>query len=864
MRFTVTPFVPSPLTLLLALAPFALIETAAAQAGDREGDPQTDLPADLVVPIAPVMTPEEELATFELPPGFVIELVAAEPLVVDPVQITFDEFGRMWVVEMTGYMPDIDGNGEKDPIGTIAVLTDVDGDGTMDARANFASELVLPRGVVPLHGGALCILPPELVFLRDDDGDGEFDTREVVATGLTAGLGNPEHAINTPTIGIDNWIHFANWSKRVRRVFDESGKPRWEVEQVRGGGQWGLSMDDVGRLMRNTNPNPLYCDIVPSHYAVRNRHFGRFHGAFAGVDAKNATFPSHMTPGVNRGYQAATLRDDYTLAAFTAACGPTVLRGEGLGADANGDIFVCEPTGNLVKRYELAPTEGSARLVAKSLHAKFDFLTSTHERFRPVAGTTGPDGALYIADMYRGLVQHRIFLTSFLRKQISERGLAGPMGLGRVWRVRKTDANVVRPELDVVGASLVELAEALKSKNSWVRDQSQRILVESVNGEASVLKALRAIATASDAIPAIHALWTLDGVGYMTPDVLEAALGAKDARVRCAATEIAGPWLDLEGNELLGVVAKMALTERDPRTRLYALLALGESASSKTVEVFVDRMTADASSSLERSAVLSGLEFREALFLDTLAQRADWGKEAPGRKALIKELATCIGKEALFANVEMAVDHALQQPAKWWSDSLVAGLYTTRRKGPKGERLPLPLRAMPVALASSGPAAELPEFTEGSIEASISEGCTWPGKPGAVEIEVPRDLTEGEVLLYERGAAVFAEACASCHQAHGGGQDGKAPTLRGTRFVVGDEPRLIKILMHGLEGPVEIDGQTWNQEMPRYEGTDDDLAAALTYIRRSWGNGADPILPAQVTEQRSLAKGRTKPMTADE
>ena len=143
-------------------------------------------------------------------------------------------------------------------------------------------------------------------------------------------------------------------------------------------------------------------------------------------------------------------------------------------------------------------------------------------------------------------------------------------------------------------------------------------------------------------------------------------------------------------------------------------------------------------------------------------------------------------------------------------------------------------------------------------------GCTWPGKPGAVEVEVPRELTTAERLQFERGAAVFAEACASCHQAHGGGQDGKAPTLRGTRYVVGNESRLIKILLHGLHGPLEIDGETWNLEMPRYEGSDEDLAATLTYIRRSWGNGADPVLATQVTNERAKSKGRTRPMTAKE
>ncbi|MEM8710031.1 MAG: c-type cytochrome, partial [Planctomycetota bacterium] len=850
---------------LVLAAGGCLTAYAAAQAGDRKDEVQGDLPADLVIPPAPVLSPEEEHATFALPPGFEIELVAAEPLVIDPVQITFDEFGRLWVVEMNGYMPDIDGNGEHDPICTIAILEDTDGDGQMDTREAFAKDLVLPRGVVPMHGGALCILPPDLIFLRDDDGDGEFDTREVVQTGLRQGLANPEHAINSPVMGIDNWVHFANWDKRVRRVFDEEGQPSWEVERVRGGGQWGLSMDDVGRLMRNTNSNPLYCDLVPGHYAVRNRHLRRFHGAFAGVDAKHATFPSRINPGVNRGYQPATLRDDFTLANFTGACGPVTLRGDGLGADANGDVFVCEPTGNLIKRYDIAPIDGSARLVAKSQHAEYDFLTSTHERFRPVAGATGPDGALYVADMYRGLVQHRIFLTTFLRKQMIERDMAGPMGLGRIWRVKRKDAELSVPEIDLLDAPLTELVAALGSENSWLRDHAQQILVESVDGEADVLAALReAVAAVEDGGPglaAVHALWVLEGVGYSTAEVLAGALESRDGRVRSAAAEIAGGWLDLEGNDLLGRMVKVATSDRDPRARLHGLLALGDSEAQRVIDAFVERMTADASLSLERSAVLSGLEYREAQFLGALASREDWAMEREGRRDLIKALGACIGREALYANVEMAVDVALDPPAPWWSEALLDGLYSTRRKGPQGQRLPLPLRAMPVALAS-GEAA--PESQEAKLFDSVQEGCTWPGKPGAVEIEVPRELTVNEKLLYERGAEVFTEACATCHQNHGGGQDGKAPTLRGTRFVVGDEDRLIKILMHGLEGPVEIDGVTWNMEMPRYEGTDDDLAAVLTYIRRSWGNGADPVTLEKVAAQRELAGSRKHPMTPDE
>ena len=313
---------------LAVLVPFA---SALPQAGDRKNDPQEDLPDSLEIPSATALTPTEELATFELPKGYEIRLAAAEPLVVDPVQITFDELGRMWVVEMRGFMRDADGSGELDPTGVIAILSDDDGDGVMDRREVFADELVLPRGVYPMAGGALCVLPPELVFLRDDDGDGELDLREVVATGLTQGLNNPEHAINSPAMGLDGWIHFANWDRRVRRVFDGDGQPVWETQAVRGGGQWGLSIDEKGRPLRNTNSNPLYIDAVPGHYARRNKNQRRFHGAFTRVDAKNATFPSRINPGVNRGYKPGTLGDDYRLARFTGACAPTFLGGDALG-----------------------------------------------------------------------------------------------------------------------------------------------------------------------------------------------------------------------------------------------------------------------------------------------------------------------------------------------------------------------------------------------------------------------------------------------------------------------------------------------------------------------------------------------------
>lgn len=842
----------------LPLLALFLVPAAAAQNGDRKGEAQGDLPTDLVIPPAPALTPELELATFELQKGFEVQLVAAEPLVVDPVQITFDEQGRLWVVEMRGYMPDADGTGEHAPIGEIAILTDLDGDGTMDERTAFATDLVLPRGVAPMYGGALCVLPPELVFLRDDDGDGMFDVREVVATGLKKGLDNPEHDINSPTVGLDNWVHFANWDRRVRRVFEEEGEPSWEVERTRGGGQWGLGVDEVGRIMRNTNPNPLYMDLVPSRYGVRNRHQRRFSGVVSGVDAKNEVFPSRINPGVNRGYQERTLRDDFTLHWFTAACAPTSLNGDGLGEDARGDVFVAEPSGNLVKRYDMAE-EGGVGPRAKSVHGRYDFWTSTDERFRPVAMTTGPEGALYVADFYRGIIQHRIFMTTFLRKQVDDRGLAQPLGQGRIWRVVKSGTKpkaVVRGN-DLLEAPLDGLVRSLGSDNHWLRTQAQRLLVEDFDGEASVVRGLRAAALdAKRPLGAVHALWTLHGIDFLDEATVTGALRSKDARVRAAACEVAEGLLDLEGSGLFPKLQPLA-EDGDARVRAHALLALGASSRDEVLDTFRVRMTRSAKSSVERSAVVSGLAYREAAFIGQLAGDAAWRKNGEGRAALLKELASCVGREGLAENLAMVVDLALDPPAGWWSKPLLDGLFETRRKGPKGQRLPIPLRAQPVAFR---PDAVEPE----TIAAVVDEGCTWPGKPGAVEIEMPRELTAAEQVQYAHGAQVFAAACATCHQSHGGGDAGKAPTLRGTQYAVGDERRLVRILMHGLEGPLKIEGEVWNQEMPRFEGSDEDMAAVLTFIRRSWGNGADPITLETVSDVRAKSGGRTKPLQSSE
>lgn len=848
--------VTAPLAALLAVL-LLTCSSARAQNGDKAGEEQPPLPKDLAVPPAPVLTPEEGLASLAVHPGFRVELVAAEPLVVDPVQLVFDERGRLWVVELRGYMPDATGQGEREPVGVIAILSDTDGDGVMDHREVFADGLVMPRSVHPCEGGALVVAPPELLFLRDDDGDGEFDTREVLEARVD-GLENPEHAINGLLYGRDNWYHLANWSTKYRRIGD-----KWTARRTNGGGQWGLSQDDVGRLFFNTNSDPLRADVVASSYARRNPNQRGFVGANVRLVGDMSTWPSRITPGVNRGYQKNVLRADFRLKDCTAACAPVVYRGGALGEDVEGDVFVCEPAGNLVKRYELQrDADGIGLRGTPVVVDKRDFLTSHDERFRPVAAVTGPDGALYLADFQRGIIQHRIYMTSFLRQQVEERGLATPVGLGRIYRIVRAEPRR-HTVPDLADASWSELIAALSHPSGAVRDIAQRLFVEDFDGEAEVATKLRQIArTATDARTRVHALWVLDGIDELTADVIASVLRDPDPRVRHAAVRVAEGWLILQGNDLLDQVARVALVDTDAWVRHQAILTLGAAESEAGDGWLAALALGDVSSAFVRTALVSGLRFRERSLLERLAADDRWREERLGRAELLYDLAQCVGRERLVEGTERVLALVLEPPgeANWWRKPLLDGLLAAREKGPTGELRPLQLSQMPAALSADF------ERAPGTVEVISAIGffCTWPGKPGAEEVQPVRPLTAAEQAWFDRGAEVYGIVCATCHQAHGGGEPGKAPTLRGSEWALGDPARFAKILLHGLGGPIVIDGETWDQEMPRFEGTPRDLAAVATFVRRSWGNGAEPIAPDLVEEVRRATAGRTQPFTVNE
>ena len=300
---------------------------------------------------APVLSPTEALATFSLPSGYRLELVASEPMIQDPVAIDWDASGRLWAIELPGYMRDMMSTGEYDATGRIVVLEDKNDDGIMDTRTVFADGLIQPRGLKVLDRGALVGEPPNVWLLKDNDRDLHVDGKELVTIGYGRRETNVEVNANGLYWALDNRIYAAGIG--VDMYFRWQGG-RIETQKSLSRGQWGLTQDDAGRIYRNHNESVLHVDLIPTPYFARNPSLLRTRGSHemlidAGGEV-NAVWPSRQTPGTNRAYQSGVLRADGTLAAFTAACAPTVYRGDRLPTDLQGNVFVAEPAANLVSR----------------------------------------------------------------------------------------------------------------------------------------------------------------------------------------------------------------------------------------------------------------------------------------------------------------------------------------------------------------------------------------------------------------------------------------------------------------------------------------------------------------------------------
>ena len=439
--------------------------------------------------------------------GFEVKLVAEEPLVTAPVALTFDVKGRIWAVEMVGYMPDVYGKGEDKPNGKVVILEDKNGDGVMDERKVFLDSLVLPRAICLIDGGILVAESPNLWYYEiKDDKPG----KRTLVDDKYADEGNVEHQPNGLLRAMDNWIYNAKSTRRYRKQGS-----RWIIENTHFRGQWGISQDNYGRLYYNDNSTNLMSDYFTPGFGASNPNQQNINGYSERTVKNNRVYPARPTPGINRGYMPGVLDDSLRLRNFTAACGPVIYRGDLFGPAYNFNAFVAEPAANLIKRDIL--TEKGYVVTGVQAYAGKEFLASTDERFRPVSLYNGLDGALYVVDMYRGIIQHKTYVTPYLRDKILSRKLSQPLGCGRIYKVVPKGKAAKKVKFSNDPKVLVDL---LGHENGLVRDMAQQLLIDG-RFKAAIPYLRKAIKDTVRPLMVIHAMWVLEGLSALqTNEVL--------------------------------------------------------------------------------------------------------------------------------------------------------------------------------------------------------------------------------------------------------------------------------------------------------------------------------------------------------
>lgn len=704
-------------------------------------------------PSSAYLNPEESLKSFNLPEGYRLELVASEPMIKEPVAVAWDGNGRMYVAEMLTYMQDADASGEQVPVSRISLLEDTDNDGKMDKSTVFIDSLLLPRMILCV-GDELFVNETNTITItayKDTDGDGVADEKRITYENLkySSNDANMEHQRSGLEWNLDNWLYMTYEPIRLKY---RNGMLKADTMASGSPGQWGITHDNYGRL---------FYSAAGGEVPIQRFQINPAYGALDFPDQYDKDFvsvwPIISTPDVQGGVHR--LRPDSTLNHFTASCGQSIFRGDALPQDLVGDYLVCEPVGRLIRRAKLRTVKGKT-LVA-NVYDQQEFISSSDMNFRPVNSYTGPDGHLYIVDMYRGIIQQGNWTRpgSFLREAIERWGFAENVGRGRIYRLVHDDSKKGK-QPRMLNEPASKLVKYLDHPNGWWRDNAQKQLI--VLGDKSVVQKLKKMANSKKSLfsrPAshlgrIHALWTLEGLDAIDKEVLLKAMDDEHEQVRKTAIWISEPFIKNNDEQIINKLRHLKLdVSDDVRTQLLLSLSLNPEENVQTI------------------------------IHELMAENAD--------------------HEMLMA-------------------------------------------------------------TRGAIERN--ENIKMYGRRLGVLEKEDRD----RVL---EGSAIFRSLCSSCH-----GIDAKglvsnvAPPLLNSKLLGGNKNTAIRIMLHGLAGP--IDGKRYPGDLMPSMGMngDDWIASVLSYSRfefaRGPRNGPDAVSPfisaEEVRKVREFTASRSKPWTVKE
>ncbi len=562
------------------------------------------------------LSPEEALKSFQLHPDFKIQVFAAEPFVKDPVCMEFDADGNTYVVEMYDYPYRPEEGQER---GRIVQLIDEDGDGRVDASTVFADKLMEATSILPWDGGLIVTAAPNILYLKDTDGDGKADIRKELFTGFFAA--NSEAQITSLRFGADNWIYASNngRSGEVTSSLDPEAQAlemsgadfRFRMdtnvfEQITGSGQFGQDLDEYGHRFYTQNTLHIQQNIMPWKYWHRHDYLPSYRTSENISDHELEMFQltpppywrAERTKRRNEDFQSRNLdRVEYAEDHFTGASGGTIYTGNGFGEEFKGNVFTGDVAGNLVHRDVLTASASSPALVAQRAdkEQEREFLASTDPWFRPTNFAQGPDGMLYVLDYYRQHIETPLSIPEDLKEEMD---FMHGSEHGRVYRILPKGTQSTKPTVSLSQASSSELVSLLAHPNGWHRSTAQRLILE--RQDRSIIPELRILFQDSDHPKArIRALFALEGLNALTLDDVKQALNDPEPGIRKQALILAEQYPNVV--ELVLPLAKDA----DTGVAFQAALTLGNYDGKAVQEALADILIRYGDNHWYRWAVLS-------------------------------------------------------------------------------------------------------------------------------------------------------------------------------------------------------------------------------------------------------------------
>jgi putative membrane-bound dehydrogenase-like protein len=601
------------------------------------------------------LSPEESMKKLNVAPGYKVSLFASEPHVFDPVSLEFDEEGNAYVIEMPDYPYEVEpGKGH----GRIRILKDTDSDGKIDQSIIFAENVTEATSMLPWKGGLIVTAAPNIIYLKDTNGDGKSDIREILFSGFFQN--NSEAQVTSLKLGIDNWIYANNRGQSGKVVFSKTpdAKPvevrgadfrfrldRDVFELETGPGQFGQTINDWGHRFFTENSIHIQQAVIPWRYTHRHAFMptSKFnvtitdHEEIMFQEIPPAYWRSERSARRNRVFKEANLnRIEWVEDRFSGASGGTIYNGDALPKEFYGNVFTTDVSGSLIHRDVLSQSDTNPVMLAKRTDSEKnrEFIYSTDTWFRPVTFSVGPDGYLYILDYYRQHIETPVSIPDDLKAEMDF--MAGS-DMGRIYRLLPENVSYQGVKVELKKATGLQLVDYLSHKNGWYRSTAQRLLLE--RQDKTVVPAVKSLFSNSpDPRTRLHALYVLEGLNALNEEIVKQSLLDSESGVRENGIMLAERY-----SKMVKLLIPM-VNDPSKRVSLQAALSLGQFEGKNVIAALAEVITKYGQNDWFRSAVLSSEAGSSVEILNSLIKdKTFFIKGESWKLSFIQDLSNIIG-----------------------------------------------------------------------------------------------------------------------------------------------------------------------------------------------------------------------------